>query len=249
MTQPDDESLRKAFRAMARHDARRTPEFRALVARGAPRSGWRKVVPVASALSLAACVLIGLRVSANLERSAPSASVAAAPFPASEATPAATAIATTTARAAVDTSALGFLLTLPAASVSSAGPLAPPPQPGIESLLFPAELVMEKQAELRLTPVQIAAIAKLAKEGQAAMLVLHSQLEAEEKRLVAALSAVPVDETKTAQRAAELMAHESRIKAAHLGMLIRIKNALTAEQRARLQASRQPNGYVDAGVP
>ena len=125
MTQPDDESLRQAFRAMARHDARRTPGFRALVARSAPRSALRKVVPVASTMALAACVLIGLRVSAHLERAAPSVTVAAAlPSPAAEASPAATATATNPALTlvAADAAPLEFLLTPPGASVNHGVP-------------------------------------------------------------------------------------------------------------------------------
>lgn len=154
---------------------------------------------------------------------------------------------------------------LPGDSVSSDGavtltPAAPAVAPAaaepsvelgaIEKALFPAELVMEKQAELQLTPAQLASIAKLAKEGQASMLDLQWKLQAEKEQLVTALSADPIDETKAQQRAAELMTYENRIKAAHLGMLIRIKNVLTPAQRASLQASRTPKrcASADAGV-
>ena len=63
MTPPEeDDSLRRAFRTMARHDARRTPEFQVLRARATPRPAWQVVVPAASALALAACLLIGFSV-------------------------------------------------------------------------------------------------------------------------------------------------------------------------------------------
>jgi hypothetical protein len=148
-------------------------------------------------------------------------------------------------------SADGAITLTPPSPVVAPGAAEKPAELGaIESKLFPAELVMEKQVELKLTVPQIDAIAKLAKDGQAAMLDLQWKLQAEKEKLVTLLSAEPVDEAKTMQRAAELMTYESRIKAAHLGMLVKIKNVLTPAQRATLQASRDPNrcAPADAGV-
>lgn len=142
-------------------------------------------------------------------------------------------------------------LTPPAPVVAPGGAEKPAELGAIESKLFPAELVMEKQVELKLTAPQIDAIAKLAKDGQAAMLDLQWKLQAEKEKLVTLLSAEPIDETKTMQRATELMTYESRIKAAHLGMLVKIKNVLTPAQRTVLKAARDPNrcAPADAGVP
>jgi hypothetical protein len=124
MTQPEDDSLREAFRTMARHDARRTPEFQALVARSAPRPTWHKVVPVASALALAASVLIGLRMSsperAMSASAPPPAAVPAAPAATTEA-----AGAVAGAMAVVDAAPLDFLLTLPGASAWQGVPSFP----------------------------------------------------------------------------------------------------------------------------
>ena len=141
-------------------------------------------------------------------------------------------------------------LTPPAPVVAPGVTTAPVELGAIESRLFPAELVMEKQGELGLSAAQIATVAKLAREGQASMLDLQWKLQAEKEKLVVDLSADPIDETKTMQRAADLMAYETRIKAAHLGMLVRIKNTLTPAQRATLQAARDPNrcAPLDAGV-
>ena len=114
---------------LARHDARRSPEFRALVARTTPRSTWRKVAPAASALALASCVLLGLQLTSRSDRAPMS---AAAPPPA--AMPGATAAAhspgalaapdatdATDALAAADVP-LDFLLTLPGATALSGVP-------------------------------------------------------------------------------------------------------------------------------
>lgn len=114
MTQPDDETLREAFRTMARHDARRTPEFRALLARSAPRPTWQKVVPVASALALAACVLLGVRFASDPDRT-PAATAPAAAAPAATSVP-------VSPVAVLDPAPLDFLLTVPGASGLSGVP-------------------------------------------------------------------------------------------------------------------------------
>lgn len=142
-------------------------------------------------------------------------------------------------------------LTPPSPVVAPSVAASPAELGAIESRLFPAELVMEKQAELGLSAAQIATIAKLAREGQAGMLDLQWKLQAEKEKLVTELGAEPVDEARTLQRAAELMTYETRIKTAHLTMLVRIKNALTPAQRATLRASRDSNrcSALDAGAP
>lgn len=49
----------------------------------------------------------------------------------------------------------------------------------------------------------------------------------------------PADETKILEQADRIMALEREIKRAHLALLVRIKNTLTAEQIAKLEAIRR----------
>jgi Spy/CpxP family protein refolding chaperone len=49
----------------------------------------------------------------------------------------------------------------------------------------------------------------------------------------------PADETKILEQADKIMALEREIKRSHLALLVRIKNALTAEQIAKLEAMRR----------
>ncbi|MBX3193219.1 MAG: hypothetical protein KF819_39915 [Labilithrix sp.] len=146
---------------------------------------------------------------------------------------------------------------LPGDSVSADGAvsLSPPPIPiapvaaapasksergPIERRLYPAELVMEHQGALALTPAQREAIDREASRAQSDFLKLQWELDAEKEKLVKLLDADKVDEAKSRESAAKLMRHENAIKAAHLEMLVRIKNVLTSEQQAKLRALREP---------
>ena len=125
-----------------------------------------------------------------------------------------------------------------ATNVTSA-PASREPLSALESRLFPAELVMDHQAEIALTQAQRDAITKELDKSQAELVKLQWELQSEKDKLVKVLSDAKVDETKSQQAAAALMQRENAIKGAHLALLVRIKNVLTAEQQAKLQALRE----------
>jgi Spy/CpxP family protein refolding chaperone len=108
----------------------------------------------------------------------------------------------------------------------------------IESRLYPPELVMDHQGELGITSEQKAAISTETERGQVAMLRLQWELQAEKEKLVQLLDAERADEVKVQEAAARVMAHETKVKASHLAMLVRVKNILTPEQQARLRELR-----------
>ena len=56
--------------------------------------------------------------------------------------------------------------------------------------------------------------------------------------MVKLLQQSPADETKILEQADRIMALEREIKRAHLSLLVRIKNALTPEQIAKLESFR-----------
>jgi Spy/CpxP family protein refolding chaperone len=116
---------------------------------------------------------------------------------------------------------------------------APEPLGPIESRLFPAELVMDHQADLALLPAQRDAIHKEVTATQAELVRLQWELGAEKDKLVAILGDAKVDEAKAKAAAAQVMDREDKIKAAHLAMLVRIKNVLTADQQDKLRAARE----------
>lgn len=112
------------------------------------------------------------------------------------------------------------------------------PVGAIEARLFPPDLVMDHQAAIGLTGAQRDAITKEIDRGQGEVTKLQWELQAEKERLVKDLSSDRVDEAKAQETAARLMGIESRVKAAHLGMLVRIKNLLTPAQQTQLHALR-----------
>ncbi len=116
---------------------------------------------------------------------------------------------------------------------------APEPLGPIESRLFPAELVMEHQAELALEPAQRDAITKEVTTAQQELVKLQFELGAKKDDLVQVLEGAKVDEPKAKAKAAELMDRENKIKAVHLAMLVRIKNVLTPAQQDKLRAARE----------
>jgi Spy/CpxP family protein refolding chaperone len=123
--------------------------------------------------------------------------------------------------------------TLAAAATKDTAPLG-----AIESRVFPPELVMEHQDELGITQVQREAIVKEVQKAQAEMVRLQWELQGAKEKLVKVLDAEHVDERASTEAAARIMEHESKVKASHLGMLVRVKNLLTGPQQAKLRALR-----------
>lgn len=116
------------------------------------------------------------------------------------------------------------------------------PLGAIESRLFPVDLVMEHQGEIALDAAQRDAITKEVARAQTDLVKLQWELEAEKEKLVKILDVAKVDETKAKDAAASLMERENRIKSTHLGMLVRVKNVLTAEQQQKLKTLRAGDG-------
>ncbi len=137
---------------------------------------------------------------------------------------------------------------LPGDSVSSDGAVAlspakfstvPSAQLGpIESKLFTPEVVMEHQAAIAIDAAQKDAISKEVARAQGDMLKMQWDLNADKEKLATLLDADKIDEAKASAQAARLMDDENRIKAAHLVMLVRVKNVLSPEQQKKLRALR-----------
>ena len=115
----------------------------------------------------------------------------------------------------------------------------PQPEDPIGRYLIPPELVMTHAAQLNLTEKQRTTIKSEIQKTQAKFLELQWDLQEETGRMTQLLQQTPVDEVKVLETADGVMALEREIKRAHLGMLVRIKNALTAEQVGKLEGLRK----------
>ena len=105
--------------------------------------------------------------------------------------------------------------------------------------LIPPELVMSHSEQIGLNEKQRAAIKSEIQKMQTKFIDAQWDLQEQTSRMTQLLRQTPVDEAKVLGQADKIMALEREIKLAHLGMLVRLKNLLTAEQVAKLEAARR----------
>lgn len=122
--------------------------------------------------------------------------------------------------------------------VSAAAAFAQQPEDPVAQLLFPPELVMNHQRQLGLTEAQRTQIRREIQAAQSRFLDYQWQMSDASEKMIAMLKANPVDEKKTLAQADEVMNLEREIKRTHLGLLIRLRNLLTADQTAKLEQIR-----------
>ena len=132
------------------------------------------------------------------------------------------------------------ILLLVALSISSAG--AETPSPGEDPLaryLFPPERVMGHAQEIGLDDAQRIAIRKEVQKAQSKFLDLQFDLQTETEKMTRLLQEKPVDEAKVLAQVDRILALEKDVKKTQIGLLVRIKNQLTASQQAKLAEFRK----------
>ncbi len=123
-----------------------------------------------------------------------------------------------------------WLLLLPAgAAAQHAG------HESLEQHVFTPEAVMRAGDHIDLSSDQRAAITEAIRDFQRNELELEWEMQDENQRLVELMRTARVDETAALAQAAAVMDVETRVKQAHLSMLVRIKNLLTVEQQETLR--------------
>ena len=116
------------------------------------------------------------------------------------------------------------------------------PQPGddpIGRILAPPDVIMGHSQELNLQEKQRAAIKAEVQKAQSKFIDAQWDMREETEKMLRLLQQNPVDEAKVLEQADKVMSLERDIKKTQLAMLIRIKNVLTAEQAAKLDAIRK----------
>ena len=136
--------------------------------------------------------------------------------------------------------AAGLAVLLVTGSLSAQQPQ--PPDDPIGRLMFPPELVMQQQQKIGLQAAQRTAITAAIQDVQAKVIDVQWRMQEEMQKLVELLQATPVNESAALTQVDRLLAAERDIKRAQLGLLIRIKNTLTKEQQATLQALKNDRG-------
>ena len=115
-------------------------------------------------------------------------------------------------------------------------------QPGgqdpIGANLFPPELVMQHQQEIGLTDEQRSYITGEIQQAQKRATDLQWQLQREVETMSELVRHDTIDETRTMAQLDRVLAAEREIKRIQLTLVVRIRNRLTSDQRARLTALR-----------
>ena len=126
--------------------------------------------------------------------------------------------------------------------VLSATALAQPPAPGdhdpIEEFLFPPELILENQRRIDLDDDQRSRIRQEILEAQRRFTELEWELEDGMESMVTLLQQEPTDEGAVLSHLDSILEIENEMKRAQLGLMIRLKNHLTADQRDELRRLR-----------
>ncbi|MGE0158517.1 MAG: Spy/CpxP family protein refolding chaperone [Gemmatimonadales bacterium] len=104
--------------------------------------------------------------------------------------------------------------------------------------LFPPELIMQHRRAIGLTDEQRDAISQLIQQLQGRVVRLQWELLDEMQQLTEVMSATRIDLDRALDQLDDVLETEKSIKQAHLEMLVRIKNLLTAEQQATLERLR-----------
>jgi len=121
-------------------------------------------------------------------------------------------------------------------ALAAAAHADPMPDDPIGDRLFPPDLIMSHQQDLKLDDATRHTIVSQVQAFQTTAVKIQWDLKAAGDALAQALDRPAIDEAKTLELADKVMALEHDLKRAHLTLLIRLKNALTPAQQAQLRA-------------
>ena len=113
------------------------------------------------------------------------------------------------------------------------------PEPEFAKHLFPPEMVMQHQQNLRLTPEQRTSITQAIRDLQLKVVDLQWKMQDEAQKLTELVQGARVDEAQTLAQVDRVLGIEREIKRAHMALLVRIKNLLTPEQQDALRNAKR----------
>ncbi|HEV2992029.1 MAG TPA: periplasmic heavy metal sensor [Candidatus Angelobacter sp.] len=113
-----------------------------------------------------------------------------------------------------------------------------PNQDPIGQSFFPPELVMQNQESIGLTDDQKAYLKTELREAQLKFTDWQWKLQDEMERMAALVKQPRIDEQQVLAQLEKVLATEREVKRAQISLLVHIKNKLSAEQQAKLEAIR-----------
>jgi Spy/CpxP family protein refolding chaperone len=112
------------------------------------------------------------------------------------------------------------------------------PEPDFARHVFAPELVMKHQQRIGLRADQRKAITDAIQQLQARVVELQWRIQEETQKMSELLEPSTVNEQDVLAQVDRMLAIERDVKRAHMALLVRIKNTLTAEQQATLRSLR-----------
>lgn len=114
----------------------------------------------------------------------------------------------------------------------------PSNQDPIGQSFFPPELVMQNQESIGLTDDQKAYLKTELREAQLKFTDWQWKLQDEMEKMAALVKQPRIDEQQVLAQLEKVLATEREVKRAQISLLVHIKNKLSAEQQAKLEAIR-----------
>jgi Spy/CpxP family protein refolding chaperone len=130
-----------------------------------------------------------------------------------------------------------ILLIVVAAPLAAQQPPANAPDP-FAKMLFPPELIMQRQAEIGLRDAQRDQISAELQKAQQTFTSVQWKIAAEAGKLEKLLKDDVVDEARVLAQVDTILGFEREVKRTHIALLVRIRNILNDEQRRRLMELR-----------
>jgi Spy/CpxP family protein refolding chaperone len=116
---------------------------------------------------------------------------------------------------------------------------AAPGDDPLAKLFLPPDLVMSHQQAINLTESQRQAIQANMLDTQKKLLDQQFKMQGEVEKLQSLLKSATPDETKVLDEMDKVLGAERDIKRAQISLMVKLKNSLTAQQQAQLDALRK----------
>ena len=130
--------------------------------------------------------------------------------------------------------AIAIFMIVPFSSFAQENPGKDP----MQEFFFPPELVMRYQNEIQLKKEQKELIISTVEEAQKKFNRLQWDLQTEMNALQKLLSETTVNETKVLEQLDKVLDQERIIKKAQVTLMVRSKNALTEDQKSKLNTMK-----------
>ena len=131
----------------------------------------------------------------------------------------------------------GILLMLTVASLGIGLANAAEPQKDVfKGKLFPPNVILEHQEELKLSKAQFTAIRAAVVEVQAGVAEHEWDMREAYHALMQELDKAPIDEDRVIEHANVALLAENQVKKKQMAMLVKLKNLLIAEQISYLES-------------